>query len=162
MRKVLEMTRTLNERPKATAVDSVRLRTFDKADDATAWLELRQRAFARESLAVRAWSAAEFQTEFLGKPWWNPATMWFAESDRIIGSVTLARRESSTSSKPVVHWLMVDPRWRRHGIARLLLTALETAVWDAGQRQIWLETHSAWTKAEQFYRAMGYRETTTS
>jgi GNAT superfamily N-acetyltransferase len=85
--------------------------------------------------------------------------MWFAESDGILGSVTLARRDSHTSSKPVVHWLMVDPRWQRRGIARLLLTTLEASVWDAGERQIWLETHSAWTKATQFYRAMGYRET---
>lgn len=86
--------------------------------------------------------------------------MWFAETDEVAGSITLASRDAGGVSKPVVHWLMVDPRWRRHGIAKLLLRTLETTVWKMGQRQVWLETHSAWTKAEQFYRAMGYAETT--
>src|SRR5690606_445437 len=101
--------------------------------------------------------------EFLQKWWWNPARMWLAEvktitggSLRLAGSVTLAMRGEPAGAKPVVHWLMVSPDARRQGLARVLMSHLETAAWDAGYRQIWLETHAAWQAARRFYEALGY------
>ena len=157
MLNVLQMTHVLTERPEATAVEGVRLRTFSGPADIPAWLGLRERSFARQRLGVREWSSEDFQREFLAKPWWRPEAMWLAEVEGgVAGSVSLARRETATSSKPVVHWLMVAPRFRRRGLGRLLMATLEAAVWDAGERQVWLETHAAWREAAELYRALGY------
>jgi len=89
--------------------------------------------------------------------------MWFAEPIGLlgkerqpVGTVTLAMRGEREQAKPVVHWLAVLPRWRRRGIAQLLMNTLEAACWDAGYRQIWLETHTAWSAAAQFYAKYGY------
>jgi len=88
--------------------------------------------------------------------------MWLAEAQpllmptTLVGAVTLAQRSAPTGDKPVVHWLCVLPGYRRRGVGRLLLAALEAAVWDAGGRQIWLETHTAWVEALQLYQALGY------
>ncbi|HJT34736.1 MAG TPA: GNAT family N-acetyltransferase [Pirellulales bacterium] len=132
-------------------------------DDIEIWLELRRRTFERELPAIRAWSRDDFQAEFMAKPWWSPERLWFAEaalSDNqvasAIGAVALAMR---AGDQPVIHWLMVLPEWRRRGVGRLLLNALEVACWDAGYRRIGLETHAAWSSAVEFYRAMGYLET---
>lgn len=64
--------------------------------------------------------------------------------------------------KPVVHWLMVAPEARRQGLARVLMSRLEAAAWNAGHREIYLETHSAWRAAAQFYEALGYHLTNPS
>jgi ribosomal protein S18 acetylase RimI-like enzyme len=57
-----------------------------------------------------------------------------------------------------VHWLIVRSNWRRHGVGRLLMAHLETAAWDAGYREVWLETHVAWEAAVKFYRSLGYAQ----
>ncbi len=36
------------------------------------------------------------------------------------------------------------------------MDTLERAAWNAGHRQIWLETHSNWKDAEAFYDRRGY------
>jgi GNAT superfamily N-acetyltransferase len=110
---------------------------------------------------VGDWDEADFRREFLNKPWWSPKRMWFAEGQGsespIVGTVTLAVRGEGPHAKPVVHWLAVLPGYRRRGIGRLLMATLEAAVWDAGGRQVWLETHSAWAEAARLYAALGYK-----
>lgn len=73
-----------------------------------------------------------------------------------MGAVTLARRGDAEQGRPVVHWLIVDPAFRRRGIGRLLVATLESACWQAGERQVWLETHTGWREATAFYSALGY------
>ena len=105
--------------------------------------------------------------------------MWFAEhlpadgtAPHVIGSVTLAIRSylptvpnldpaQPPAGKGVVHWLAVLPQQRRQGIGRLLMATLEAAAWDAGFRQVSLETHAAWGEAVEFYDALGYRAEAT-
>jgi GNAT superfamily N-acetyltransferase len=88
--------------------------------------------------------------------------MWIAEEQpllmpvHVVGTVTLARRGNAPDDKPVVHWLAVLPGHRKRGIGRILMATLEAAVWDAGERQIWLETHQAWAEAGRLYQALGY------
>jgi GNAT superfamily N-acetyltransferase len=160
MATVLEMTRILSAPPIVSAIPGIQIRHYSGPADIEAWLTLRDRSFARERPGVRSWSVDDFSTEFLSKPWWRSEYLWFAECEQAgaIGSVALARRGNTADARSVVHWLMVDPRHRRRGIARLLLAKLEATVWERGQRQIWLETHTGWQQAEQFYRAMGYTE----
>lgn len=156
MLNVLQMTRILTHRPTVPTVSGIVLRTIRTADDVPAWLELRRRAFMRERVGVREWTEQDFATEFLSKPWWRPERMWIAEAERFVGSVTLARRGDGPDAKPVVHWLMVDRAFRRRGIGQLLMATLETAVWDDGGRQVWLETHRHWQAAVDLYRQLGY------
>ncbi|HEX4128456.1 MAG TPA: GNAT family N-acetyltransferase [Pirellulales bacterium] len=135
------------------------LRHYRGPDDIDRWLELRQRAFARQRVGVGTWSRADFERELLMKPWWRPERVWFAEprgESSPVGMVTLAERGRGTAAVPVVHWLALLPTWRRRGIGRLLMNAVHRAVWNAGGREIRLETHSAWTAAGKLYEALGY------
>lgn len=157
---ILQLTKRLSERPEAMESVGVELRHYAAADDIETWLDLRRRAFARQKVGIDNWDAADFEREFLNKPWWRPERMWLADAllgpAKVVGTVTLARRGEPPAGKPVVHWLCVLPGYRRRGVGRLLLRTLETAVWDSGERQIWLETHSAWREAFELYRSLGY------
>lgn len=164
MTTVLQLVRTLTERPHQAAPAGLRLRTFAGPADIDPWLALRDRAFARQSLGVRSWSAGDFAEEFLEKPWWRPEHLWLAEevspglvATSMVGSITLALRGDGPSARPVVHWLMVDPRFRRRGLGQWLLATLEARGWDLGYRAVWLETHAAWRAAAAMYEQAGYR-----
>jgi ribosomal protein S18 acetylase RimI-like enzyme len=162
---VLQMRVDLEFRPELLVVHGFTTRHFAHAEDVDAWLNIRHRAFAREKIGVRQWTSGDFEAEFLAKPWWSPELLWFAEADadaqnpsRPVGTVARALRGSGPEARPVVHWLAVHPAWRRRGIGRLLLSQLHQSCWDAGYRQIWLETHVGWEAAVRLYRDLGYRE----
>lgn len=179
---VLQLVHPLERSPDVVNPAGIRLRTFEGVADVEAWLALRRRAFARERLGVTEWSAIDFEREMLSKWWWRPEHFWLAETGdaetrdaspsglpssglqsiggavpRLVGSVILARRGPAENSRPVAHWLAVLPEFRRHGVGRLLISALERACWDAGEREVWLETHAAWRAAAGFYQSLGYR-----
>ncbi|HEY2759231.1 MAG TPA: GNAT family N-acetyltransferase [Pirellulales bacterium] len=176
MATVRHLQRQLSDCPQMTTAMGVTVRSFAGPWDIFSWLELRNGAFARQRIGVRKWSADDFVNEFVSRWWWRPDLMWFAEADaaaldeppsptaesssprlQLIGSVTLAMRGEADSAKAVVHWLMVDPRWRRRGVAKCLMGHLEVAAWNAGHRAIYLETHTAWQAAAKFYDVMGYQ-----
>jgi GNAT superfamily N-acetyltransferase len=171
MGNVLQLVHRLDCRPEIPAIEHVSLRHFAGPADIDVWLEIRRKAFARQKLGVRDWSRSDFESEFLAKPWWKPEALWFARSGDLAGSagrdlgagldlgtVTLGWRGPADTGKPVIHWLAVLPRERRKGIARLLVRHIEQLVWDSGRREIYLETHAAWTEAAALYQALGYRE----
>ena len=149
---VVHLSRHLLCPPAVQSIPGIAVRNFAGEQDIDGWLDLHKRSFSSEKPAVRTWTPADFQAEFLSKPWWSPDRMWFAEAGGVVGSVTLALRRRM----PAVHWLMVAPEWRRRGLGRCLMSTLEAACWEAGYREISLETHVGWMAAEAFYRAMGY------
>jgi GNAT superfamily N-acetyltransferase len=160
MSSVLQLSKPLNDVLQCPTVKGLGVRT-SREHDVAEWLTLREKAFARERVGVRKWSADDFWEDFVQKWWWNPERMWLAEhpgdgGPELVGSVTLAMRGEPESAKPVVHWLMVAPRWRRQGVAKMLMSYLEVAAWEAGYREIWLETHSGWEAAGRFYEALGF------
>lgn len=162
---VVQMFCHLTQPPVPLAVPGINLRAFRNHDDTLAWLNLRDRAFARERLGVRSWTIADFAAEFLHKPWWSPDRMWLAEAatpeqgahPSLVGAVALAERCGRDEARPVVHWLMVHPAWRRRGIARALMSALHADCWQQKRATIWLETHADWGAARRFYESIGYR-----
>ena len=163
MSTVLQLTRRLESEPEPRPPQGIVLRTYAGSDDIPIWLALRQRAFARLRLGVRDWVAEDFQQEFLSKPWWRPEHLWFAETQpappgeaTAVGTIALAFRGEGAAARPVVHWLAVLPAWRRRGVGRFLVATLEARAWELGYRQVWLETHAAWTAASELYRALGY------
>jgi GNAT superfamily N-acetyltransferase len=153
---VLHLSRRLTCQPEVAAVPGVVMRTFAGEPDVDAWLDVHKRSFSSQTPAVRTWTRADFEAVFRSKPWWSPDRMWLAEAEGVVGSVTLALRGRVPSGRPVVHWLMVAPEWRRHGVGRCLMATLEAACWQAGYREVFVETHVGWTAAEAFYRAMEY------
>jgi GNAT superfamily N-acetyltransferase len=162
MATVVHRKRQLYVRPPSLSAADVILRTYRGDEDIAIWLRLREQAFARQKVGVRQWDADDFRHELLDKPWWLPEWMWFAETTALqpsesIGTVTLAIRQSTTGAVPVVHWLCVLPRWRRRGVAKVLMNTLEQAAWDAGYREVALETHEAWREAAAAYEALGYK-----
>jgi GNAT superfamily N-acetyltransferase len=162
MASVLHFRRRLEAPPVAANVPRVSVRTLLVPDDVEPWLTLRERAMGGETPAVRSWTDADFRTEMLNKKWWRDEWTWIAidasRGQRVVGSVTLAMRVGANSTLPVVHWLLVDPAWRRRGVAKLLISYLERAVWESGWREIELETHAGWAAAVGFYQSMGYEE----
>ena len=158
---ILHLRRTLVVIPQPVICTSVAVRNYAGPSDLAAWLELRRRAFAGEAKSVGPWDAADCRREFLSKPWWKPERMWLAEAiagGQVVGSATLGEHGPAENSEPAIHWLMVDPDWRRRGLGRLLVGLAESACWQQDRREIWLETHSAWTAAVKLYRQLGYAE----
>ena len=159
---VLQLSKILKSPPERVDLPGIQLRHFAGPEDIAPWLRLREAAFARQRVGVRQWTAEDFAAELLNKPWWSHERMWLAESTsltgepKLVGSVTWADRASQSEIRPAIHWLAVLPSWRQQGVGRLLMSALESSCWEAGYRQIWLETHAAWTAAGEFYKRLGY------
>lgn len=160
---ILHFRKELIAPPVAPRVANVAVRAMDVPADMAAWLRLRVRATSELHPRPREWNEADFRTEMLGKRWWRTEHCWVAVAgnlsngpSEIVGSVTLALREGEASTVPVVHWLLVDPAWRRRGIGQLLMSQLEQAAWHAGWREVQLETHAGWAAAIAFYQSMGY------
>jgi GNAT superfamily N-acetyltransferase len=159
---ILHLARTLQCRPTLPELPGVRLRRYSGHGDVDLWLDLRRRSFESEPVGVRPWRRSDFQAEILDKSWWSPDRLWFAEAEREsggnhaaqpVGTIALAQR----GLLPVIHWLCVLPEFRRRGVGRLLMAALETYCWDAGQRELGLETHELWDSAVKFYSVLGYQ-----
>ena len=81
MTNILHLHRRLPERPADLSASGIGIRTFAGPADIGIWLDLRNRAFGREKIGVRAWNSGDFQSEFLSKPWWQPERMWFADAE---------------------------------------------------------------------------------
>jgi len=156
MNPIVHLRKQLHRLPVVIDVVGIDVRQMVLPDDVEAWLALRRRAIAGLDPAPRPWLHADYQAEMFDKPWWNAKHNWLATADddpqTVVGSATLAARKETA----VVHWLLVDPTWRRRGIGRLLMSHLEHAAWDAGWREVALETHSGWTAAVAFYQSIGY------
>jgi GNAT superfamily N-acetyltransferase len=156
MTSVLHLRKQLIDPPVAVAA-GVRVRTIAIPDDIDAWLALRERAMADLVPTVRQWGHHDFLAEMVWQPWWRAEWTWLAFDElHIVGAGTLAVREGRDSRVPVIHWLLVDPTWRRRGIGRVLVSHLERAAWHAGWREVQLETHAGWAEAVAFYHSIGY------
>jgi GNAT superfamily N-acetyltransferase len=172
MSSVVHLRKQLSHPPVALSVAGVAVRPIVVPEDIDAWLALRERATAGLLPPVRRWSREDFTAEMVQKPCWRSDWTWMAsrcasvndESSRetLIGTVTLALRRGREASVPVIHWLLVDPAWRRRGIGRLLVSQLEVATWNTGGREVQLETHSGWTEAVAFYQSVGYAARTAA
>jgi GNAT superfamily N-acetyltransferase len=157
---VIHLRKQLADPPAAIDVPGIKVRHLVEPEDEAAWLALRERAVAGLSPAPRPWLHADYRAEMFDKPWWHAEWNWLAHADEApsqpIGAVTLAMRDGETGRVPVVHWLLVDPAWQRRGVGRLLMSQLERAAWEAGFREVQLETHSGWMAAVAFYQSIGY------
>ncbi len=140
----------------------MRVRTYRGREDALTWLAIRNQVFAAQTAGARPWTEADFQREFLDKPWWRPEWMWFAEAQdpstgEFLAVGAVAMKEVSPPKAGAVQWLAVLPEWRRRRVGRGLMAVLETAAGEAGIRTLTAETLSEWEAATRFYRSLGFR-----
>jgi GNAT superfamily N-acetyltransferase len=176
---ILQLSKSLLPPVSNACVPGVTVRHFREPADIQRWIALRNRAFAREAVGVRQWDESDFRRELLDKPWWAPERLWFAvapansaapnstplqslpgaSEEQVVGAVILADRGAAEHAQAAIHWLIVLPSWRRRGVGRLLIEALETRAWELGHRRVVLETHVAWRNAAQFYERLGYEPT---
>jgi ribosomal protein S18 acetylase RimI-like enzyme len=77
---------------------------------------------------------------------------------RIVGTVQLQPAESENGAhRGEVAKLLVHPEWRRQGIARALMVALEEEARAAGKTLLVLDTREG-DASNDLYRALDYRE----
>jgi ribosomal protein S18 acetylase RimI-like enzyme len=77
---------------------------------------------------------------------------------RIVASVQLLAAESDNGRhRGEVAKLLVHPRWRRRGIARALMTALEAEARALGKTLLVLDTREG-DPSNDLYRSIGYAE----
>ena len=78
-----------------------------------------------------------------------------ARNDRTIAGFAIMRYGDEAAH---LNLLAVDPAYRRRGIGRRLVTWLEETALTAGTFIIGLELRAQNREAQDFYRALGYRE----
>ena len=98
------------------------------------------------------------------RDWWagvprDGVILLVAEQEgRIVGTVQLQPAESENGAhRGEVAKLLVHPSWRRQGIARALMMALEDEARAAGKTLLVLDTREG-DPSNDLYRALGYRE----
>ena len=96
--------------------------------------------------------------------WWagiprDGVVLLVAERDgRLVGTVQLQSAESENGAhRGEVAKLLVHPAWRRQGIARALMMALEEEARATGKTLLVLDTREG-DPSNDLYRALGYRE----
>lgn len=99
------------------------------------------------------WSAARLAAELLSAG--QDGMCWTAQlraTDRAVGMCSLRRR----GVEGHINWLVVDPDFRRLGIATQLLRTAEDFAFGCGCRSAHVETLQDWHAAVRFYQRCGY------
>lgn len=159
MSKIVHLQKRLIARPEPVVVSGVAIRPIIAPVDVDAWLELREAAFSGLVAVGRRWVRADFEREFAASRVWLavPASRERERLEQqILGAVALGRAGCPPHDRPSLQWLMVDPSHRRRGIGAALVALVEQAAWDAGEREVRLETHIDWRDAMRLYERCGY------
>ncbi len=98
------------------------------------------------------------------RSWWTSfprdgvALLVAERGSHIVGAVQLHSAESENGAhRGEVAKLLVHPGWRRRGIARTLMTALENEARTSGKTLLVLDTREG-DPSNDLYRALGYQE----
>jgi ribosomal protein S18 acetylase RimI-like enzyme len=85
----------------------------------------------------------------------NHARVYVASAlDHVVGFSTVLFESWNRLGQ--IHGLVVDPQWRRHGLAARLILKAETFVRELGGRGIFVDTPINNDGGRRFYEALGY------
>jgi GNAT superfamily N-acetyltransferase len=141
------------------------VRPFRIQADIDPWLELRSAAFKSEHPPAGAWTPDDFHREFIAKPWWSPDRLWVVEplaGGPFAATIGLIVPAPNQPRRAALHWLAVRPASRGTGLGSFLIRHAERAAWEAGARELWIETHAGWQAATALYRRLAFHESTAS
>lgn len=91
----------------------------------------------------------------------NKENIWIAECDgKIAGAIALVKGEESFSAQ--LRWFLVDPRFRRNGIGKMLIRKLLDFAKNKGYQNIFLWTVDSLKTARRIYKTFGFEIKETS
>lgn len=86
---------------------------------------------------------------------------WVAVPDSVddgsvLGLATLATSRGKVGCRQSIAWLLVHPSARRQGLGRALVETIFHETWNRDQPEIWIECHTAWRDAIEFWKRIGF------
>lgn len=87
-------------------------------------------------------------------PWARWSDGWVADDGGVRGFATAAYE--SWHERLVLWFLYIDPAWRRRGVGRALLAAVEAHGRSLGATHVWLETSNVNVPGILAYERLGY------
>lgn len=108
-------------------------------------------AIERECYEHDPWTLGQFKEELAEVPR-SRYYVVACDEQRIVGYAGIA----ATLEVADIHTLTVQPEYRRRGIGKAMLTALETWAERRGAKQLMLEMRVGNTEAQPLYEQFGY------
>jgi ribosomal protein S18 acetylase RimI-like enzyme len=83
----------------------------------------------------------------------------FAEIGDAVAGYACYGPIACTTASFDLYWIAVDPHFQRHGIGRLLMSAVESRVAETGGRRIYIDTSGQpkYASTRSFYERSGFR-----
>ncbi|GAA3160762.1 mycothiol synthase [Planomonospora alba] len=159
VRELWQMRRPLSAPlPGFTLPEGVRLRTFDPAADAEAWVALNARAFAHHP-EQGAWTLEDLRRRER-EPWFDPAGFFLAvRGERPVGfHWTKVHGAGEQGDEPIgeVYVVGVDPGEQGAGLGRSLTLAGLAHLRSLGLSEVMLYVDESNTGAVRLYQGLGF------
>jgi ribosomal protein S18 acetylase RimI-like enzyme len=137
--------------------DRVGVEAIDTGFETSSVFELAVTA-RRIELVERALAAPMVKRYSIGEvfaPWASWEVGWVAEEGGAIRGFATAGYEA-WHGRLVLWFLYIAPAWRRQGVGRALLAAVEAHGRSVGASHVWLETSNVNVPGARAYERMGY------
>ena len=152
----LRMWRELTDLPEAQPPAGYRIRTYETGDDA-AFVRIKNAAFMSENGGGRAWTAADFQKEYLDSPYFRPERVLFAVyNGEPVGTTTAWTAMNRGREVGLIHWVAVVPQHRKKGLGWVLNVRTLQKLKELGYGEAILNTSETLESAVRLYRRLGF------
>ena len=152
----LRMWRELTNLPEAKPPAGYRVRTYETGDDA-AFVRIKNAAFMTENGNGRAWTAANFQKEYLDSPYFKPERVLFAVyNGEPVGTTTAWTAMNHAKEVGLIHWVAVVPEHRRKGLGWVLNVRAVHKLKELGYGEAILNTSETLESAVRLYHRLGF------
>ncbi len=152
----LRMWRELKDLPDADVPAGYRIRTYETGDG-TAFVRIKNAAFMSENAGGRAWTATDFEKEYLHSPHFDPKRVLFAVfGEEPVGTTTAWTATYRGREVGLIHWVAVVPEHRKKGLGWLLNVRALHKLKALGYREATLNTSETLESAVRLYRRLGF------
>ena len=152
----LRMWRELTNLPEAKTPGGYRVRTYETGDD-EAFVRIKNAAFMTENGGGRAWTAADFQKEYLDSPYFKPERVLFAVyNGEPVGTTTAWTAMNRGKEVGLIHWVAVVPQHRKKGLGWVLNVRAVHKLKELGYGEAILNTSETLESAVRLYHRLGF------